>query len=104
MAECGGVKLPEGFECLDFTLDAAYVAQRFIVTLKGDKGGRNFERQRLKVDALILATALAHGANTLYTSNIREFGNMMKLVAGSKMQVLPLPKLRERQGEIEFDD
>lgn len=104
MAECGGLTLPSGFDCLDLTLDAAYQAQSFIVRLKGDKGKRDLERQRLKLDGLILATALAHGANTFYTSNIRDFANMMRLVGNSKMQVQQLPKLRERQGDLEFGD
>lgn len=105
MAECGGLRLPDGFECLDFTLDAAYQAQRFIARKgdhsKTDKGKPAIERQRLKVDALIVGTSLAHGANVLYTSNLREFVNMLRLVPDSKMQVASLPKLREWQPDLQ---
>lgn len=104
MAECGGMRLPDGFDCLDFTLEAAYHSQRFIVRLKGDKGGRSLERQRLKLDALILGTSLAHGANALYTSNLRDFANMMKLVPQSRTEVLQLPKLREWQPKLDLDE
>lgn len=97
LAECGGIRLMEGFECLDFTLDAAYYAQQFIVRTKGEKSASPLSRQRLKVDALILGTCLAHGANALYTANLRDFENMMKRVPDSKLVISKLPKLREWQ-------
>lgn len=94
-AECHGLILPPGFECLEMTLEASVEAH---VIWAPKPPGSKKSRQELKVDHMILATAVTHGANVLVTADehMLELGAKMTMRHKSFV-VAPLPTLRPRQ-------
>jgi len=100
LAECPKLALPHGYEGLDLTIEAALLAQRFIPEIKSRAAGTT--RRAIKLDALILATAAAHGANVLFTSNERDFVKLLKHMPERKITIEKLPPLRAWQPEIDF--
>lgn len=99
LAECAGLVLPDGWAVLDLTMEAAILAQKCNQALKGRP---QRERRCIKIDALIVATAAAHGATSLLTLDT----GMPSLAAmlGRKLDVRDLPPLRAWQPQLAFDD
>lgn len=99
LAECTGLVLPDGWEVLDLTMEAAILAQKCNVALQGRP---QKERRRIKIDALIVATAAAHGATKLLSLD----KDMVKLarLLDRKLVVEGLPDLRAWHPELKLAD
>ena len=79
LAECIPLVPPTDYEYLDLNFEAARLAQTLMPTPGSGSGA---VKRVMRLDALIYATAVAHGATAFFTANTADFLKLAKKVKG----------------------